>query len=167
MMTLYDTKWNSDVKDSMIPKVEDLQKKILNNLHTLLEEQEDPPVLTEVTLLAWGTKEQHIHCDYAKTSFNKATKETEIFDLPPALPNKCYGTVIYHFRNDEHDLGVYPRLMREYSYSHLEKKKSEKTQKRIRDRDTVYIPGEAHAPLVLLLSILSLEIEACGVSMQF
>ncbi|MCP4297047.1 MAG: hypothetical protein GY786_15700 [Proteobacteria bacterium] len=100
MMTIYDTKWNSDAKDSMIPKVSDLHKKILNNLHTLLEEQEDPPVLTEVTLLAWGTKDQHIHCDYSKTSFNKATKETEVFDPPPALPNKRYGTVIYHFHNN-------------------------------------------------------------------
>ncbi len=43
-MTLYDTKWNSVAKDSLVvPGVKQLQKKILNNLHSLMEEQDPPP----------------------------------------------------------------------------------------------------------------------------
>ncbi len=101
MKILYDTKWEASTTETLLPTVKLLETKVHHNLYTLLEQQDNPPVVTEVSLLAWGTKVQEIHCDYVETTFNPKTKEEVVKEPPSPDPKNWYGTVLYPFSGAE------------------------------------------------------------------
>ena len=108
-------------------QVADIEKMVYGNLAHVLQPHTPgrDPIVDEISVMLYGSKDQPIHSDYVSFQRISRTKEEPVFpDEKDCPPNVWYGSLMYVFPNPQQHLKFGPVLHRQPNKREVEQRKA-------------------------------------------